>query len=114
MIVTFNCVEVAQKWLDITPTDFIFLSDINKLVYSCVNLKRSYLKTWHMSALEYYSERIVSGDVLLNPLATDDLEQMGGDVVVDSCGKVLYSHLTEATVGRPSPEVLVSVISSRM
>ena len=101
-----------MAWLERTPTQYQLVSDVHKHIYKALNLKRSFYKSWHSRAIHYYAEKVVNNAELLKPLEQDDLEQTGGDVIVDSSGCVLYSHHSEATVDRPEPGELVSVILS--
>ena len=99
-----------MSWLERTPTEYQLVSDLHKHTYMALNLRRSFQKSWHSKVIHYYAEKVVDNAELVKPLEQDDLEQMGGDVILDSSGRVLYSHHSEASVERPEPDRLVSVI----
>ena len=106
VLVTFNSVKEGVSWLETTPTQYQLFSDTNKHLYKLLDLKRSFYKSWHSSAIHYYAEKIVNDVNLIKPLEHDDLEQTGGDVILDKSGHILYIHQSKTTVDRPSDELL--------
>lgn len=100
------------SWLERTPTHYQLLSDTHKHFYKLLNLKRSFYKSWHSTAIHYYAEKVVNDVNLIKPLEHDDLEQTGGDVILDKSGHIVYTHYSEATVDRPSADELLSVVKS--
>ncbi|KAI6646470.1 hypothetical protein LOD99_12591 [Oopsacas minuta] len=112
VLVTFNSIHEGASWLERTPTDYQLLSDTHKHIYKLLNMKRSYYKTWHSTAIHYYTEKLVNNAKLIKPLIHDDLEQTGGDVILDKSCNILYTHYSEATIDRPTAEELLHVVNS--
>ena len=112
VLVTYNSTEEGVSWLERTPTQYQLFSDTNKHLYKLThNFKRSFYKSWHSTVIHYYAEKVVNGANLIKPLEHDDLEQTGGDVILDMSGHILYVHQSKTTVDRPSDELL-SVVKS--
>jgi len=77
--------------------------DANREIYHAFGLKKSFKKVWGTFSLVYYAEQILSGRSLPKPYENihDDPHQMGGDFIVDSSKRVIFSHPSQSPSDRP-------------
>ncbi|CAG0879360.1 unnamed protein product, partial [Darwinula stevensoni] len=71
-------------------------------------------QVWNHNAMVYYAEQMIAGKSLAKPFegGEDDVHQMGGDFIVDSLGKLVYCHLSQTSLNRPSSHELLSFLRS--
>ncbi|MED6294476.1 hypothetical protein CHARACLAT_021413 [Characodon lateralis] len=104
MVVSFGNVEGAQLWLEGTGCTFKMLMDSQRKVYRSLGLGSSFSKVLKFGCLMQFSEYSIANrdfpDVPHRLL--EDIYQLGGDVLLDEMGKVLFSHPSKDPLDRPS------------
>ena len=108
-MVASSLLASARTWLKDCGFDFPLLVDSEQSVYGQLGLGRSVV-LWKMPTLIRYVEQVVAGERLLPSFEGDDLHLMGGDVLVDSKGTVLYVYFGKTTYDRPAISDLIKTL----
>jgi len=110
-IVTFDGLEMAQAYLKQTGLEWPLLVDSDRELYHAYGFGRaSWWKLIRPSAIGRYLLNIGRGT--LPGLPGKDLQQLGGDVLIDPTGKVRLIHSSQHPHDRPSPQDLLKIISA--
>lgn len=109
MVVSFGLQEGAQKWLEDTGCPFPMVLDADRKVYHAFGLQRSVLKVWGIQSMVYYAEAMYAGKPLPKPYENvhDDTQQMGGDFILGTDGKVRFLYPSQSNTDRPSVDLIV-------
>ena len=67
---------------------------------------------WHPRVLWKYAVLISRGMKLQRPSSRGDLSQLGGDFVIDRCGKIRLAHPSRRPDDRPDVSVLLRALAS--
>ncbi|KAL2098850.1 hypothetical protein ACEWY4_005330 [Coilia grayii] len=112
VVVSFGCQEGAQHWLEETGCTYDMLLDPQRNVYAAFGFGVSLLQVLGFNNMLQYSEFIMDNFKFPNPLPTiqDDMFQLGGDVLLDDAGKVLFSHRCTSPLDRPKVDAILSAI----
>lgn len=87
------------------------MSDCERGVYKALDLPCKVSPVWSMTMLMYYAEQKLSGRQLPQMLEEDDPHQLGGDVMLDSNGRVLLVHRTvTSSKDRPPAEKILQCL----
>ncbi|XP_041928533.1 uncharacterized protein LOC121693270 [Alosa sapidissima] len=113
VVVSFGCQEGALDWLKETGCPYDMLLDPQRNVYTAFGFGVSLLQVLRFNNMLQYSEFILSNLEFPRPLPTiqDDMFQLGGDVLLDDCGRVLFSHSCTSPLDRPGVDDILSAIS---
>ncbi|KAL5008606.1 hypothetical protein ScPMuIL_014187 [Solemya velum] len=108
IVITFGLREGATKWLSETGCECPMLIDQPRKIYRTFGLKRSLFKVWSISSLVYYAEKMIEGVELPRPYENvhDDLQQMGGDFIIDKDGIVRFMYPSKMAYDRPALDLL--------
>lgn len=112
LVVSFDCLEAGQFWLQDTGCKYDMLLDPERKVYTAFGLGTSYIKVYNFNNLLKYAEFIVlSRQFPKRPsVCSSDIYQLGGDFVLDEGGRVIYSHPSRGPLERPAvAEILASI-----
>ncbi|KAK3094020.1 hypothetical protein FSP39_023027 [Pinctada imbricata] len=109
MIVSFGVREGALRWLEDTKCQYPMLLDHKRQLYNLFGLKRSVYKTWSISCMIYYAEKMTQGVPLASPYENihDDPQQMGGDFIMDKDGIMKYLYCSKLSSDRPAVADLI-------
>lgn len=102
MVVSFGARDGAVLWKQQTGCTFPFLLDPSRQLYALLGMKRSVAKPLGIESMKYYADMKAAGRQLPKPFADDDPNQMGGDVVVDDAGKIVFLYRSRSAPDRPS------------
>ena len=105
--------ETAANWLNETNVDFPFYLDRTSAVYRAMGLPVSSLKSWHVYTLWWYAKKAYQGHQIQWPRGDEEVSQLGGDMIVNSLGKIVYLYRCERPDDRPSIGQLVDGLSER-
>jgi len=111
VVVAHSILQSAQTWLESYGFEFPLLVDGEQTLYKTLGLGRS-VSLWKMPTLIRYVEQVMSGEKLLRSFEGDDLHLMGGDLMVDSSGKLLYVYYGKTTYDRPTVSELLEQLRS--
>jgi peroxiredoxin len=88
---------------------FRFVSDTERTLYRLVGAERgSRRQVWSVGTLQMYGRLLRRGRRLRRP--TEDVRQLGADVVVGRDGRVRYLALPSTPDSRPSVEALIQAL----
>ena len=94
--------ETAMNWLIETNVDFPFYLDQTSAVYRALDFPVSSLKSWHIYTLWWYLKKAFQGHSIPLPRGDEDISQLGGNIIVNKEGKILFLHRCERPDDRPT------------
>ncbi|MBL4573472.1 MAG: AhpC/TSA family protein [Gammaproteobacteria bacterium] len=109
LIISFSAPAFARAWLEETNAPFSLLLDENRDVYQKYGLERSFLRSWSPKTIWYY---LLNWKARPKSKLPDDLNQLGGDYIVDAQGILRFVYPSYEPVDRPSMNQLFSVLES--
>lgn len=105
--------QTAQRWDEEVGSPFLHLIDPSLEVpghagraYQTWGFRKSFQGVWSPEALRFYSDETLKGHQL-HPSHGQDVHQMGGDVLLDQQGVVVFRHYSQTSQDRPSVEQLL-------
>jgi|EP01049_Picozoa_sp_SAG25_P001215 hypothetical protein len=106
-------VEQAEEWNTSGTfyTDFIHLCDPSKALYKAFGFDRSLSGVWGAASLDFYVAEQMSGREL-HPSMGQDVNQMGGDILIDGAGTVTLPYYSKTNTDRPSVAQILEVLGS--
>ena len=108
LIVSFSAPLFARAWLEETGAPFTLLVDPDRSVYRSYGLEASFWRTWSPRTLWYYARNWGRRPGWQG--SGEDLNQLGGDFIVDRAGKLCFVHRSHDPVDRPSVDDLFAAI----
>ena len=109
LIISFSAPPFARVWLEETKAPFSLLLDENREIYHRYGLERSFLRSWSPKTIWYY---LLNWKDRSKSKLPDDLNQLGGDFIVDAQGILRFVYPSYEPVDRPSMSQLFSVLES--
>mmetsp|Transcript_76872 Transcript_76872/g.164766 ORF Transcript_76872/g.164766 Transcript_76872/m.164766 type:complete len:161 (-) Transcript_76872:188-670(-) len=109
---TFNPdLETGLRWNSEVGSPFLQLLDPATpgspgdagATYLAWGLRKSFVGVWSPESLRFYSDQKLSGTEL-HPSLGQDVHRMGGDLMLDSSGRVVLDHYSKTNTDRPSVE----------
>lgn len=106
-------VSQAEEWNTSGDfySDFIHICDSDKHFYKSFGFNRSLSGVWGPSSLDFYVAEQMSGREL-HPSMGQDVNQMGGDILVDGFGKVTLPYYSKTNTDRPTLEQILRTLAS--
>ena len=104
--------EKGIGWKEDTKCEFPVFVDADRQLYKALGLARSVSKVWGISSLMYYAEQKVVMRKILPMLPKDDVYQLGGDLIIDSAGKIALIYKSKTSTDRPSVKFLLNCFKS--
>ncbi len=108
-IISFTASLVsAQQWKEESHCSFDIFLDSSRCLYRHFAFPaQAYARVWNTSTLDYYVQQKLGGKQLPKKLdQNDDPNQMGGDVLVDGHGQVIWIYRSQSPTDRPTLEQL--------
>ncbi|KAM6968528.1 uncharacterized protein LKV04_017387 [Tautogolabrus adspersus] len=104
LVVSFGCQEGASHRLKETACQYDMLLDSDRKMYTAFGLGASLKKVLSFNNMLLYAEYVVDNMEFPRglPSIQDDMFQLGGDIVLDEHGRVLFSHCCQSPIDRPS------------
>lgn len=115
VVMSFNPdVETARQWNTEVGSPFLQLMDPATPgspgdaggAYLGWGLRKSFLGVWSPVSLNFYSDQKLGGRET-HPSKGQDVHRMGGDVMLDSAGRIVLDHYSKTNADRPSVEATV-------
>jgi peroxiredoxin len=103
--------EGGLQWLETYKSPFPLLLDQDLVLYRMFGIRRLLKVAWDLKVFIAYAEAVVKGRVDNIAYSGDDVTVIGGDFIVDSSGKVLYSYRSKEQYDRPQVEKLLEPLS---
>lgn len=109
VIISFtSSIESIRQWKEETQCSFpIYLNSDRSLYRYLTFPNNAYARVWNIQTLDYYVEQKIAGKSLPKKLdENDDPHQMGGNVLVNRTGEILFFYRSQTPTDRPSLEQL--------
>ena len=111
LAVSFTPPQRVQAYLEGHPLPFPAVSDLERKAYQAFSLtKTSWAGIFRPSVVARYLKLMFRGWKLEKYAKGDDLLQLGGDVVLDGAGRLVYSHRSAEPTDRPTIEALLTAL----
>lgn len=107
-LISFETGYWLQVWLAETEAPFTLLLDPTRRAYQAYGLERSWLRSWGLKNLWYYTRTRLSGRQLHK--TGGDTAQLGGDFIVDAKGIIHLAHRSREPTDRPSAAELLAAL----
>jgi peroxiredoxin len=92
---------------------FTILADPNRVAYKAFNLPRlSWWRVFSPRTLKLYFKLLRQGKKRQD-YGKEDIQQAGGDFLIDRAGYILYAHRSREPSDRPTPERLLQEIDTK-
>jgi len=109
LVVTFEPPAIVAQFVEMEAVPFPVLSDVSRQAYTAFGLQRGRASTiWSLATAKSYLRSILHGR--LPRLPRGDLTQLGGDVVLDADGRIVFVHRSQNPADRPTIETIVTAI----
>lgn len=106
--ISFGTPSWADVWLAETQSPFPLLLDPDLVAYQVYGLQRSVLHSWGWNNLRYYAKAILRGQKF--SVNRGDMNQLGGDFLVDAGGILRLVHPSVDPTDRPALSALLSAL----
>jgi len=112
VVVTFESPVIAENYARATAFPWPILLDRSRELYHAYHMDRGgWWVIFGPSSWWGYLKLLLRGRKLRRP--TDDVHQLGGDVLIDPKGTVCLHHVGRTPIDRPSVESLLEAVRSR-
>ncbi|MCI0555901.1 MAG: redoxin domain-containing protein [Anaerolineae bacterium] len=108
VVISFSQPDQARIWLDETSAPLTLLLDPERKAYRAYGLEYSIFRSWAPNVWLSYVQLILNGRKWRG--IQDDSGQLGGDVVVDSNGRVRLIYRSHDPTDRPDIHTLLAAL----
>jgi hypothetical protein len=108
VVVSFSQPEQARIWLDETNVPFTLLLDPERKAYRAYGLEYSLLRSWGLNVWLQYARLLFKGRKWRG--IQGDSGQLGGDIIVDSTGRILLAFRSHDPTDRPDIQSLLAAL----
>ena len=109
VVVTFEAGFLAKSYIQETGLDWPLLVDETRAVYGAYDmLKAGFWDVWGPSTIWAYLKALLGGAKLQS--SEGDVNQRGGDVLVDPEGIVRLHHVGSGPADRPAVQHILTVV----
>ncbi len=110
LIVTFEEKEAAKKWHNKIEISWPLLLDEDRSLYHHYGMfKAKFWDIWSFKTMIAYTKELLKGQT--PSAASGDIQQCGGDILIDTNGIVRFHHVGDGPADRPSVENILSEIN---
>jgi hypothetical protein len=112
-VVSFESREVAAVYLRNTDLRWPLLLDPSRALYTAYGMGRgTFWQIWGPATWWAYAKLLARGR---RPApATGDIDQLGGNVLIDPSGRVVIHHLGSGPADRPSIDAMLAPVRNSM
>jgi hypothetical protein len=109
LVVSFEAAKVATDYVLETGLPWTLLLDPTRSLYTAYGMGRGrWWRIWGPATLWAYARLVARGERPRRP--TGDVDQLGGDVLVDPAGKVAVLRVEQGPADRPAVSALLEPI----
>ena len=110
VIVTFESRQLAAAYSQESAITWPVVIDERRYLYKNYQMFRaSFWDLWGPPSIWAYVKQLLKGNLPKNP--TGDINQRGGNVLIDESGKIKLHHVGTGPADRPSIQSLIDVVS---
>lgn len=106
--ISFGGPDKARIWLDKTQVPFILLLDPERKAYRAYGLENFLLRSWEPNVWQRYAQLILTGRKWRG--IQGDSGQLGGDIIVDSNGRIRFAYRSHDPTDRPDIDALLTAL----
>jgi len=111
LVISFESPTALRRFRWFRDLPFIVVSNQSRRLYYAFGLRsRAIYRLFDRDTLGAYARELRHGRLPPRPRA--DLRQLGGDVVLDRRGDVVFVHRSATPADRPSVDTLIRMIGS--
>ncbi len=110
-MISFGTPAQSRFWELETGVKFPMLFDPDQLVYKAYETEWSFWRSWGMASIVEFIKLIRAGRRWRG--VQGDSTQLGGDFLVDSEGRVRFSHYSMEPVDRPDIDDIIRLIRAK-
>ena len=108
-VVTFERPEIAAGYIEETALRWPLLVDETRTLYHAYGMHRGTpWQIWGPATLWAYAKLLWQGRRMAP--ATGDVDQLGGDVLIDPSGRVVLHHVGDGPADRPEIDALLAAV----
>ena len=107
-MISFSRPGQARIWLDQTNVPFTLLLDPKRKAYRAYRLEYSLLRSWAPNVWLRYAQLILMGRKWRG--IQDDSGQLGGDIIVDTNGRIRLFYRSHDPTDRPDIDALLTAL----
>jgi hypothetical protein len=108
-VITFAAPERLAAYRQHLDIDFPVLSDVDRSLYGLVGAERGTRRAiWSLGTIRMYGKLLRLGRSLRRP--TEDVNQLGADLVIGRDGRIRYLALPPSPDARPPITELISAL----
>jgi len=108
VLISFGRPDQARIWLDETNIPFTLLLDPERKAYRAYGLEYSLLRSWGLNVWRKYAQLLFKGRKWRG--IQGDSGQLGGDVLVDSNGRIRFAYRSHDPTDRPDIHMLLAAL----
>jgi peroxiredoxin len=108
ILISFGSPDRARIWLDQTNVPFTLLLDPERKAYRAYGLEYSLLRSWGLNVWQRYAELLLKGRKWRGIQGNSG--QLGGDVIVDSKGRIRLAYRSHDPTDRPDVQSLLAAL----
>jgi peroxiredoxin len=110
IVISFARPERLLRYQSHHRWPFTILADPDRIGYHAFNLRRlSWWRVFSPRTLALYAKLIREGN-RRRDYGKEDLQQAGGDFLIDRAGNILFAHRSRDPSDRPTPEKLLEEV----
>ena len=106
--ISFGTPDWAQAWLKAVAAPFPLWLDRERRAYHAYGLEKSVIRSWGLNNLQYYIRALLAGQKLQG--YRGDLNQLGGNIIVDAQGIVRFIYPSRDPTDRPTIKMLLQLL----
>lgn len=108
VVISFSRPDQARLWLDETNAPFTLLLDPERKAYRAYGLEYSLLRSWGLNVWQRYVQLLLHGRKWRG--IQGDSGQLGGDIIVDSNGRIRLAYRSHDPTDRPDIHTLLTAL----
>jgi len=111
LVISFESPAALRRFHWFRDLPFLAVSDQSRGLYNSFGLRsRPLLRLFDRETMKTYARELLHGH--LPPWPRADLRQLGGDVVLNRAGDVVFVHRSDTPADRPSVKALLRVLDA--
>ena len=107
--------ENLEKWRSYTKCQHQTIADPQRLLYKLFGVGRPPARksTWSLFGVNRYASRHAKGEKIYADTELGDALQLGGDVIVDDTGRIVFNYRSTWPPDRVSAKDLISALKEQ-